>query len=295
MPVIDYWFNEKKNLDWAPKQESPLDSRIKGPVFFEYPAMWLLPRVKLGKKDMEGAPQILWIVDIDLESELGKISANPRMESIADLPKSFQDYLGILPSGRRKKFSYIMRKNSDIKVVEDNFEDLKSAWEWHVKKINALNKEQECAPASMEELGLRREMYNSNSAHTLSFYLEGELIGVNVSLWDSDTVYDLAFMRREGNLLDKRGLGFYAILKNIELSIAKGMKVYDLLADEFGYKKEFATRMAPLKQYIRCTKEFAKAYSIPSGDICELVADKKPAIAAKEKQIAGMIEVRRRQ
>lgn len=300
MPVIDYWFNEKKKLDWAPKKESPIDHEIKGPSFFEYPVTWLLPRVRLRKKDLKDAPTNLWVVDIDLKSRLGKVNHKARKESIVDLPQSFEEYLKMLSSKRRKKFKYIMRKNSDLRIVEDKFEDLKAAWKWYVRRVDVLNKVQDDEPATQEELDLRREMFTSKHAHTLSFYLEDELVGVNVSLWGPKTVYDLAFLRRETEFLNKRALGFYAILKNIELSISNGMKVYDLLTGDFGYKQEFATRMAPLKHYIRCTEEFAKAYKIPLEDICELVDEKeiasqlenerKPSRAAGEKTVLEPIK-----
>ena len=156
-------------------------------------------------------------------------------------------------------------------MVEDNFEDLKTAWEWYVKRIHVINKRQHDEEATQDELNLRWEIFNSKYAHTLSFYYDDSLVGVNVSLWGPKTVYDLAFLRKENELLNKRALGFYAILKNVELAISKGIKLYDLLTGDFGYKSEFATRMSPLKQYIRCTEDFAKAYKIPLEDICELV------------------------
>ena len=164
-----------------------------------------------------------------------------------------------------------MRKNSDLKVVEDSFEDLKDAWNWYKKRLAILNKQQYAENENEEEIKLKWELFHSKKARTLSFYYQGKLIGVNVSLWGPKTVYDLAFLRKENEFLNKRALGFYAILKNIELAISKEMKVYNLLSGDFNYKGEFATRLSPLKQYIRCTEEFAKAYKIPLEDICELI------------------------
>jgi hypothetical protein len=277
MPIIDYWLDRTRKVDWVPCSKSPLNPELKGPTFFEHPLTWLLPRVRLRKKDLKDAPTNVWIVDIDLKSRLGKINDRNRKEFVIDLPEKFEEYLQMISSKRRKKFKYIMRKNSDLKIVEDNFEDLKAAWQWYVKRLAVLNRTQNDEEATEEELKLRWEIFHSKNSHTLSFYHNGQLVGVNISLWGDSrpkTIYDLAFLRRENEVLNKRALGFYAILKNIEIAMAKEYKVYNLLTGDCGYKTEFATRMSPLKQYIRCTEEFARAYNIPLEDICEIVSEK---------------------
>ncbi|MDO8648026.1 MAG: GNAT family N-acetyltransferase [Candidatus Diapherotrites archaeon] len=275
MPVVDFWFDDKKSLDWKPRTSSPIDPSVKGPVFFEYPLCWVIPTVRLKKSDLKNAPTNVWITGIDRKSKIGKIDNSNLKEYIVDLPENFNEYLAGVQKKRRKKFKYILRKNSDIRIVEDNFEDLKKAWKWFVKKIDELNMKEGEDPEPEEDWKMRWELFHSKNTHTLSFYLGEELVGVNVSMWVNSTIYDLAFLRKENAALNKRALGFYAILQNINLGIARGLKVYDLLNGDFPYKAEFATRMAPLKQYIRCTEEFAKAYDIPLDDICELVDEKE--------------------
>jgi len=282
MPTVDYWFDTKKELAWKRRSSSILDPKVKGPVFFEYPAWWILPNIRLRKKDLEDAPTNIWVPGIDKRSRIGKVSDKIMPEYVIDLPDAFEKYLKMVPKKRKKKFKYIMRKNSDLKMVEDRFEDIAAAWEWYTRKVSKLNESEGERQRTKQEHALCWELFHSKNAHTLSFYLEDELVGVNVSIWVDGTVYDVAFMRRESEQLNRRAMGFYAILKNIELAAEKKMKVYNILNGDFGYKAEFATRMNPLKHYIRCTKEFAKAYKIPMEAICELVDEKEIA-----KQLAG--------
>lgn len=270
MPIIRRWFDSEKNISWEKSSESPW-KEIQGTPFYTYPLSWLLPYVEVSKEDLRDAPSPLWITDIAPGSPIGNACEEEEGTFIIDLPASYEDYLKLLSSKTRKKFRTIARNNEDLEIKENSNEDIDALWQYYVDRLQTLATKAGGEHYTPDELAIRREFYQGSKIRTLSFYHQNELLAVNVSFWESDTVFDLACLIKPTDSALDRSLGTLAILKNIELAINQGRKFYDLLSRDYGYKRSYGAREYKMRAVIVCSKEFAREYQIPFSLIMEII------------------------
>ena len=270
MPRINHWFQSPKEFQWERANNSLIDSSL-GPDFFTYPAWWLLPRIHCTYAEIAEAPSPLWIVDIDENSEVGTIDERGEGTFIISLAQSFDEYISSLSYDYRKKFRAVLRHNEDVSSVLNRREDVEALWPFYESRIQELNLQAGEALYTESDLALRKELYTSTSATTISLMLNNVLIGVNVGIFGDGYAYDLASLISPDPQLRKRSLGTLATLRNIEEAIARGVRKYDFLTGNFGYKTNFGAKEKKLKHFIRCSRSFAESYSIPLHEVHQLV------------------------
>jgi hypothetical protein len=268
MPDIVDWFPSPVTLPWEEMDYSFLDER-KGPLFFTYPLWWLLPYVQLRREDLENSPSPLWIPDLHPSSSFGRSFPRSEGSYIIDLPSRFGEYLQSLQYKVRKKFRGILRRAEFLECRAGTQEDIDELWSHHVQRVQELNKREDAVPYTDDELGFRRELYRNPRALLLSFFLKGELIGINVSLPTDRVVLDLACLMKNSEEVARLSLGTVAILKNIELVMESGVRQYDLLTKSYGYKQEYGAKPHALRHYIRCSRRFARAYGLEECEVSE--------------------------
>lgn len=262
MPVIRRWFDNAPNIPWETSHESPW-SDTRGALFYTYPLTWLVPYVEISSHELIDAPTPLWITDISPNSQIGRECSQEEGTFIIDLQKSFEEYIASLAAHNRKKFRGLLRKNEDLDVRVGTTEELEMLWPLYVTRLNELALKAGGERYTEKELRYRKNLYTGSKIRLMSFYLAAELVGLNISLWEERTVFDLACIIKPSEDILKRSIGSFAILKNIELAISQGMDQYDLLSREYGYKESFGAQERKLRCLIVCTKEFAKEYKIP--------------------------------
>lgn len=261
MPVVRRWFDEPKALPWEKMEESFFDE-TGGATFYTYPLYWLLPYVHLTEEDLAESVEPLWVIEIHPDSSLGVVNEACEGSFIIDLPANFGTYFDGLESTHRKKYRAVLRKNEDLEVGPGSQGDIDLLWPHYIERLHTLTEREGAGRYTQPELQIRREFYRSEKIDILRFAFQGELLGVNISYWESGIVYDLACLIRPTPEALRRSLGALAILKNIELSIEKGMSKYDLLSREYGYKRSYGAREMKLKHYVRGDAAFRNHYQI---------------------------------
>ena len=149
-------------------------------------------------------------------------------------------------------------------------EDINTLWGYYTSYIQGLNAKYGEDLYTDEDMALRKEFYLSDSITSLSLYHGDTLLVVNLSIFEEDTVYDLAALINPDPAYKNRSIGTFATLKNIELAIGSGKKHYDLLTGNCGYKTHLGAKEHKLRYFLRCSKEFATAYKIPLDEVHEL-------------------------
>jgi hypothetical protein len=171
------------------------------------------------------------------------------VRGLVDMKSSQEEYFQSL----RKKYRHDMRRtwkmNADVEVFADN--------RYHADKINSLLEcyldywRQKNGAVSEEyvrysrdkiltDLLLMRRAEKLGKLIALYFYLEGELVAANFSIRrEQDRVDDYLCLRSSQGHLLSRGLGIFAILKNMECCRQLGIKYYDLSLCMNDYKRKF--------------------------------------------------------
>jgi hypothetical protein len=276
MPLIDGWFSDVLDIDWEQYEYSFLLEQ-EGSPFWTYPLWWLLPQIIVSEDDIHKAPKPLWIAEIDPACEYGKVNEAVEGKYIIDLPNNFGDYIQQRDYKYRKTFRNIIKKNNDLTITLGNQQDIDFLWEGYRNKLQSLNEKQDCMPYSEQEIKYRRELFKGPNIELLTVRHCDRVIACNVSSWKAGTVYDLAFLGELDSLSQNRSLGIFLILKNIERTIEKGFKTYDLLTKNYGYKHTLGAYEVKCKNYIACSKEFAKEYAIDEALVCEFIDQRSSA------------------
>ena len=271
MPIIRGWFDENRVYPWEEWDKAYYYNDKQGPKYKAYPLIELLPRVRPDETDLYDTVGPVWITDIDPYSNIGKVNARTEGAYIIDLPETFGCYIDSLEYDHRKKMRYSLRRNEDLSSKIDQKEDIDVLWDDYIIKIQEFSMQDEGELYTPERINLRKEFVKSSNTLTLSIYLKNDLIAVNVSKIENDTIYDLACMRRPDSEILARGVGIYASLLNIEHAIEKKYKFYDMLTDNFGYKTKFGAKEVKMRHFLKCDKKFAEIYDIDLNDVSILI------------------------
>lgn len=271
MPKVYGWFTNPPDLPWERERVSFLYDSREGPEYFSFPMTGLVPYNEPDPKELEMGPSPMWIAYLDPRGSLGKVDTMGDKTYVIDLPDTFEKYFEKLPYDHRKELRYNYRKNSDILVEENRKEDINLLWDDYIAKVLARCKEEGETPFSMEGIELLKRLFQDSMTYVLSFRMNGELYAVNISYRKNGVVYDSTCIRTRVEEVKSRGLGNFAVLKNIEYAIRDGYKEYDMLTGDWGYKHKFDAKPRSLKHYIKCSHEFARQYEIPFEEISVLL------------------------
>ncbi|MGB3862945.1 MAG: GNAT family N-acetyltransferase [Candidatus Aminicenantaceae bacterium] len=172
---------------------------------------------------------------------------------LVDMKPSQEEYFQSLKKKYRHDMRRTWKKNEDVEVFADNrlHEDkIKAVLECHLdywrQKNGAVSEEyiSYSRDKILTDLLLLRRAEELGKLIALYFYLEGELVAANFSIQrEQDRVDDYLCLRNSRDHFSSRGLGFFAILKNMEHCRQMGIKYYDLSSCLNDYKRKFVNML----------------------------------------------------
>jgi hypothetical protein len=168
---------------------------------------------------------------------------------LIDMKLSNEDYFQSL----KKKYRHDLRRtwnmNVDVEVSvtdrlhTDKIDSLLQYYLDHWRQKNTgLSKEyiQYSRDKILTDLLLMHRAEELGKLIAQYFYLGGELVAANFSIRrEQDRVDDYLCLRNSQERFSSRGLGIFAILKNMEHCRKMGIKYYDLSSCMNGYKRKF--------------------------------------------------------
>lgn len=168
---------------------------------------------------------------------------------LVDMKPSQEEYFESL----KKKYRHDMRRtwkmNADVKVFADNRlheEKIRSLLEcyldhWRQKNGSASEEYNRYSRDKiLTDLLLMRRAEELGKLIALYFYLGDDLVAANFSVRrEQDRVDDYVCLRNGRDHLASRGLGIFAILKNIHHCRQLGIRYYDLSSCLHDYKRKF--------------------------------------------------------
>lgn len=261
MPNLSYWFDEELIVPWEESKETPW-SDYQGELFYTYPLSQLLPYCVVTESDIANCPDRCLITDIHPDSQIGKSVNTKEGTFILELPQNFDLYLNSLLGRHCTRFKKNLERNSDLTIEHNVNGAIDLVWSYYVDRLNELAKRNGAENYTEEELSWRYKLYTTKYINTLCIYENNTLLAVNISYLRDNVVFDLSCIIRPIGASLSRTLGTFAILKNIEYSIEKGVKVYDLLSNNYGYKSSFGAKERKLKAYIKGDKNFLNEYQL---------------------------------
>jgi len=168
---------------------------------------------------------------------------------IVDVKDSQEAYLASL--GHKKRHDYLtnLKRNDDLRTavgatIDDaEIRELKREYVryWYGKKLAVSREEAEESTEKIEkDFWILRRAAEMGRLNAVSCYLRDRLVAVNFSVFrGSDRVDDYLCLRDNSPECARRGLGIYAILKNLEVCRARGVRWYDLSDFRSPYKNGF--------------------------------------------------------
>jgi len=168
---------------------------------------------------------------------------------LIDAKSSQEEYFQSL----KKKYRHDMRRtwriNADVEVNVDNRlhdDKIASLLECYLdywrQKNGTLPEEyvRYSKDKVLTDLLLMKRAEELGKLIALYFYLGGELVAANFSIQrEQDRVDDYLCLRKNQDHLSSRGLGIFAILKNMDYCRQRGIKYYDLSSCMNDYKRKF--------------------------------------------------------
>jgi hypothetical protein len=158
----------------------------------------------------------------------------------------FNCYLNALDKKTRSKFRNCLNRNQDLQIKitqEFNESHLHKAYRDYCNSkfedtfdFTYFKNQLELFPSVFETASRLGQLI------TLQIFLEDELVALNYSIFDGTCLYDYICYRETNPELEKRSLGTFAILKNIQFLLDNHKATTNLyydLASEFSYKKQF--------------------------------------------------------
>lgn len=207
-----------------------------------------LPYAWLEKKDLKNLPKPFLLIEIHPDCPVGFESKDKESyTNIIELPDSFDKIK--MDSNLRKDLRRVEKKNSDLKIVINEKDALDKSKKWFLE----LWKENKKVFKRRLELWKQR-------CYTSSAYLKKELIAVHIAMQEKDTVYYFGcwWNRKYKN----RSVPTFLLKKDIEKSIKKRMKYYDLEVGDDPYKKKWGVIEKSTKYYAILTKEMAEKLKV---------------------------------
>lgn len=176
------------------------------------------------------------------------------VRGLVDMKPSQEEYFQSL----KKKYRHDMRRtwklNSDVNVIADNRIQegkIKALLERYLDYWRGRNGSvsEEYVRYSRDkiltDLVLMKRAEELDKLIALYFYLEDELVAANFSVErERIRVDDYLCLRNNQDRFSSRGLGIFAILKNIEHCRLSGIKYYDLSSCLDDYKRKFVNMEA---------------------------------------------------
>jgi len=168
---------------------------------------------------------------------------------LIDMKHSQEEYYQSLKKKHRHDLKRTSRINGDLEVIADSrlrwneIQDiLKQQLDYWQKKKGAISESyvSYSRDKTFTDLLLMRRAEEMGKLIALYFYLNHELVAANFSVRrELDRVDDYMCLRNCQPHLASRGLGIFAILKNIEHCRQMGILYYDLSSCLTEYKKKF--------------------------------------------------------
>ncbi len=168
--------------------------------------------------------------------------------AVVDLRESREAYLGTLSKKPRQQLRRAWEDNADLRVDEDarvRREEIGPLVEkylryWKAKVDGAPERVAYSRDKVATDLALMERAAALGKLVALYFYLDGALVAANfAALRGGDRVDDYLCLRDAADELAGRGLGIYAVLRNMEACRARGVRHYDLSAWITDYKRKF--------------------------------------------------------
>lgn len=169
---------------------------------------------------------------------------------VVDLKESREAYLGSLKGSARRDLSQTIRRNADLRVETSarmKSEEMAPLLEVYLR--NRMRKCGETGPGYAEysrdkilcDLALMQRAEEMSRLVALYFRMGDELVAANFSVRrETDRVDDYLCIRTDEAVHTKRGLGIFAILANMDVCRAMGVRFYDMSASGATYKTKFA-------------------------------------------------------
>ena len=169
--------------------------------------------------------------------------------AIIDLMSSQTAFYQTLNKKKRHQLTKIYQQNSDVTVKifhsieESEISELldKYIHYWVIKSaLNGTTSEVDSREKIIIDFYLLRRAQEMGKLIALHFYINHQLVAANYSVKrDFNRVDDYLCLRDTDEAYLSRGLGIYAILKNIEYCRQNGIKYYDLSDLISDYKRKF--------------------------------------------------------
>lgn len=186
----------------------------------------------------------------DVDLYLPSVAMSPA--NVIDLSPydSLSAYLNDLDKKTRSKFRNCLNRNQDILVSPVTiYKDDSSSMavrESYMTYCAERFEGTEDLSYFQNQLSIFPNLFHVAEQHrqltVLELRLDGRLVAINYSVIDGNCLYDYICYRETDEDLEKRSLGIFAILKNIERMLLQnkvGQEAYYDLASEFSYKKQF--------------------------------------------------------
>src|SRR3989344_1396249 len=211
--------------------------------YYTWKDLPFLPYARLDKKDLKNLPKPFFLSDIHPDCPVGfKTKEKDSYTNIIKLPDNFEKIK--MDKDLRKDLKRVEKKNSDLRIVLNEKNALEKSKKWFLK----LWKE------SKKDFDRRLELWKKK-CYTLSAYLNEELIAVHIAMQEKDCIYYFGcwWNRKYKN----RSVPTFLLKKDIEDTIKRGMKYYDLEIGDESYKKKWGVIEKPTKYYAVLNKELA--------------------------------------
>lgn len=168
---------------------------------------------------------------------------------VVDLKNSESEYYYSLDKKKRHALMRNFRENVDLKIqvvnriLDNEIRELAEKYiqYWEIKNaLNGNGGEVDSREKIMIDFQLLRRAEEMGKLIALHFYLNDKLIAVNYSVRrEAHRVDDYLCLRDNDEVYARRGLGIYAILKNMEYCRQQGIRYYDLSDFPAAYKRKF--------------------------------------------------------
>ena len=220
--------------------------KIKGSK--EYYWTWrdvhFMPYAWLYKKDIKNLPKPFFLEDIHPDCNIGfKRKENEYLTNIIELPNNFEKIN--IDKDLRKDLRRVEKKNSDLRIVFNEKDALEKSKKWFLQLWKENKKDFE-----------RRMKLWKEKCYTISAYLKKDLIAVHIAMHEKDTVYYFGcWWNRE---YKNRSIPTFLLNLDIENSIKKKIKYYDLERGDEHYKKKWGVIEKPTKYYAIMKKDMAE-------------------------------------
>lgn len=208
---------------------------------------------------------------------------------VVDIKTSQDNYLASLKKKSRHALRRVEKINSDIKVRVDNRINrseisgvLKSQLEYWQKKSREHGGDETYSRDKIHtDLKIMERAQSMGKLIAIYLYLDGEMVAANFSVKrGNNRLDDYLCLRNCGEEYAHRGLGFYAILKNMEYCRDLNIQKYDLSSCSAKYKRRFIN-----------TSSFY--YYLPAKNCTEHAAENidrliwKPTLATEQIQLVS--------